>query len=81
MAPCALADRGKKINCGRVEKTPYWDCPQLLKMMRAEHRLQRALGLHGQADTQTDVEAFAPYGTTSVRHKEQPSHAESRPTK
>lgn len=52
-----------------------------MKMMTAEHCLQRALGLRGQADTQTDVEAFAPYGTTSARHKEQPSHAENRPTK
>lgn len=42
------------------EKKPAWeerrkassrDCPQLTKMLRAEHRLQRALELHGQADT------------------------------
>lgn len=31
--------------------------------------------------TQTDVEAFAPYGTSSARHKEQTGHAENRPTK
>lgn len=31
--------------------------------------------------TQTDVEAFVPYGTSSARHKEQPGHAENRPTK
>lgn len=30
---------------------------------------------------QTDVQAFVPYGTTSARHREQPSHAENRPTK
>lgn len=62
-------------------KAPIGDCPQRVKMITAEHCLQRALGLHGQADTQTDVEAFAPYGTTSARHKEQPGHAENRPTK
>lgn len=70
---------GKKINLGKVEKSP--NCPQLIKLTRAEHCLQIALGLRGQADTQTDAEAFVPYGTASARHKEQPSHAENRPTK
>lgn len=78
MASYALRDLVGK-NLGKVRKTPFEDCPQLMQMLRAEHHLQRAVELHAQADT--DVEAFVPYGTSSARHKEQPGHAENRPTK
>lgn len=67
----------KKKRLGKSGKKP-----QFMWTIR-EHCFaeRRALGSHGQADTQTDVEAFAPYGTTSARHKEQTNHAENRPTK
>lgn len=67
---------------GKVEKRPYQGMsPSYENDERGEHRLQRVLGLHSQADTQTDAGAFVPNGTTSARHKEQPSHAVNRPTK
>lgn len=84
MAPYTVGDEGEKNqHLGKVEKSCYWGLSTAHENNKSRELFaeRRALGLHGQADTQTDVKAFAPYGTTSARHEEQLNHAENRPTK
>lgn len=87
MAPYTVGDEGGKKHTNTLGKSGE---KLLLGGLSAAHENnksralfaeRRAPGLHGQADTQTDVKAFVPYGTTSARHEEQLNHAENRPTK